>query len=153
MMKLLKSTLTSTLVVAGLSFPAVAQEMIMVEVDRAEVMRLDLEAATIVVGNPAIADAVVFDRNTLILTGKSFGSTNMLVLDDDNIVVGEFLMQVVGARDTRTVVYRGNQRTTLNCAPGCEQTPTVGDNAQQFEQLNTQIMQRIEMATSQAGDE
>lgn len=125
----------------------------MVEVDRAEIMRLDLDAATIIVGNPAIADAVVFDRNTLILTGKSFGSTNMLVLDGDNRVVGEFLMQVVGARDTRTVVYRGNQRTTLNCAPTCEQAPAVGDNAEQFEQLNTQIMQRIEMATSQAGDE
>lgn len=153
MKKLLGSMLTSSVVIAGLSLSAAAQEMVMVEVDRAEIMRLDLDAATIVVGNPAIADAAVFDRNTLILTGKSFGSTNMLILDDDNTVVGEFIMQVVGARDTQTVVYRGNQRTTLNCAPTCEQTLTVGDNAEQYDALINQTLQRLEMATGQADDE
>lgn len=152
-MKFLGSSLISTVVIAALPLSAAAQEMVMVEVDRAEIMKLDLNVATIVVGNPAIADAAVFDSNTLILTGKSFGATNMLVLDQYNAVVGEFVMQVVSARDTQTVVYRGSQRTTLSCAPTCEQTLMVGDDAEQFNNLNSQITQRIDTATGQSTDE
>ena len=50
-------------------------------VDRAKVMHISRPAATVIIGNPAIADATIQDNQTLIITGRSYGTTNLIVLD------------------------------------------------------------------------
>ncbi|MEZ5799399.1 MAG: pilus assembly protein N-terminal domain-containing protein [Nitratireductor sp.] len=56
-------------------------EPVTVIVDRAKVFRISRPAATVIIGNPSIADATVEDEKTLVLTGRSFGVTNLIVLD------------------------------------------------------------------------
>src|SRR4029077_7554810 len=74
-------TLAAAAVAAVLvALPAQA-DTIAVSVDRAKVMRISRPADVVIVGNPAIADATVQDNQTLIITGKSFGTTNLIVLD------------------------------------------------------------------------
>ncbi len=52
-----------------------------VVVDRAKVMRIARPADIVIIGNSAIADATIQDSQTLIITGHSFGTTNLIVLD------------------------------------------------------------------------
>ena len=44
-------------------------------------MRLPERVATIVIGNPLIADATLQSGGILVLTGKGYGATNLLALD------------------------------------------------------------------------
>jgi Flp pilus assembly secretin CpaC len=100
--------------------PALADTAIAVQVNQAKIVKLSRPADTIVVGNPLIADASVQDSTTLVLTGKGFGTTNLVVLDGDGVpIVDE---QVSVSRDTSSTVriYRRAQVQTLHCTPVCE---------------------------------
>jgi len=89
-------------------------------VNQAKIVKLARPADTIVIGNPAIADASVQDSTTIVLTGRGFGVTNLVVLDKDgNPIVDE---QVTVSRSTPNSVrvYRRASVQTLSCTPFCE---------------------------------
>jgi len=91
-----------------------------VQMNQAKIVRLTKSADTIIVGNPAIADASVQDASTIVLTGKGFGVTNLVVLDiDGNPIVDE---QITVVRQTASSVriYRRADIQTLSCTPYCE---------------------------------
>src|SRR5882757_9835920 len=79
--------------VVATAIPAFA-DTITVAVDRAKVMRMSRPADVVIVGNPSIADATVQDNQTLIITGKSFGSTNLIVLDAAGQSIAESVVTV-----------------------------------------------------------
>ncbi|MDJ0512244.1 MAG: pilus assembly protein N-terminal domain-containing protein [Methyloceanibacter sp.] len=108
-------------------------------IDQAMMVRLARPAAEIVVGNPSIADVAVQSGDTLILTGKSFGETNLIVTD----VKGKILVNrriVVQEPNGRFVtVYRGVRRETFHCAPNCETPLVIGDNDKYFDAIAKEI--------------
>ena len=100
--------------------PANAAEGIRVVMNQAKIVKLARPADTIVIGNPNIADASVQDASTIVLTGRGFGVTNMVVLDADGVpIVDE---QIVVSRQTASSVriYRRSEVQTLSCTPYCE---------------------------------
>jgi Flp pilus assembly secretin CpaC len=97
-----------------------AEGGIEVVMNQAKIVKLARAADTIVVGNPRIADAAVQDATTIVLTGKGFGVTNLVVLDEaGSPIVDE---QIVVTRQTANSVrvYRRADIQTLSCAPFCE---------------------------------
>jgi len=99
---------------------ALAEAGISVVMNQAKIVKLARPADTIVVGNPAIADAAVQDSSTIVLTGRGFGVTNLVVLDaEGSPIVDE---QVVVSRDNPNSVriYRRGNVQTLSCTPFCE---------------------------------
>ena len=124
-----------------------SHEALNVIVDRAKVLRIDKDADTVIVGNPAIVDATVQDSRTIILTGRSYGVTNLIVLDDaGNPVVDETV--VVQNHETNTVrIYRRAVRETLACSPVCESTLTIGDDNGVFTANMSQIQGRVQLST------
>lgn len=123
-----------------------AGEPVIVTVDRAKVFRISRPASTVIIGNPAIADATVEDDVTLVLTGRSFGVTNLIILDREGVpIVDETI--VVRGHETNTVrIYRRDNRETLACAPVCEPTLTIGDNRETFEFAQQQITARNQLS-------
>jgi Flp pilus assembly secretin CpaC len=99
---------------------AFAEAGIQVIMNQAKIVRIARPADTIVIGNPAIADASVQDATTIVLTGKGFGVTNLVVLDKDGSpIVDEQI--VVSRHDPSSVrVYRRADVQTLSCTPYCE---------------------------------
>lgn len=117
-------------------------EAVIVTVDRAKLFRIARPAATIVIGNPSIADATVEDERTLVLTGRSFGVTNIIILDAEGEPIVDRTI-VVRSHETNTVrIYRRASRETYACAPVCEPTLTIGDNQETFSFANQQIQAR-----------
>ena len=49
--------------------------------DQAKLLKLPERVATIVVGNPLIADVALQSGGILVVTGKGYGVTNLIVLD------------------------------------------------------------------------
>lgn len=126
-------------------------ETLIVEVDRAALLRLSSPAATIILGNPAIADALVKDSRMIVVTGKSYGSTNLIVLDGEGHTVEEVTLHVRAANDGIVTVQRGTSRVSLSCAPTCERTLAVGDTPDSYNELSSQIQNRISLSQGQAG--
>ncbi len=122
--------------------PAHADE-ISVSVDEARIMKLPDRVATIVIGNPLIADATLQGGGVLVLTGKGFGSTNLLALDRAGKVVMNTTVQVLGpgSRDL-VVVYKGIERESYSCAPECERRLTLGDSPTYFGAILSQTGSR-----------
>ena len=118
-------------------------------VDQATVLRLAKPAGTIILGNPLIADASVQDARTLVLTGRSFGITNIIVLDAQGAEVLNTQLSVsVGASGSHQVtLHRATSRMSLSCTPECEQAPMVGDDADLFDRLTAQITTRNALST------
>lgn len=107
--------------VAFTSVPAKANDGIQVVMNQAKIVRLTRPADTIVVGNPQIIDAAVQDPTTIVLTGKGYGVTNLVILDSDGEPIVDEAMYV--SRDTQKSlrVYRRSDVDTLSCTPYCEQ--------------------------------
>jgi len=110
--------------------PVLAQDgaPINVNVNMARILRISAPAATVIVGNPGIADVTIQDPQTLILTGKSYGQTNLIVLDSRGEPVADTLIEVVQMSAGVLTVYQGQSRTSLSCAPVCQPVVMMGDD-------------------------
>ena len=104
----------------GTAVGVAAETGIRVVMNQAKIVKLARPADTIVIGNPAIADASVQDATTVVLTGKGFGVTNLVILDSEGApVVDEQVFVTRG--DARSVrIYRRADIQTLSCTPLCE---------------------------------
>lgn len=124
------SALASALLCAVLASTAAAAEgdPISVKVNMARILRINAPAATVIIGNPGVADVTIQDPQTLVLTGKSYGQTNLIVLDDLGNPIADTLVEVIQAQPDLVTVYMGNARTTLVCSPTCQPTIMLGDD-------------------------
>ena len=104
-------------------------EPISVKVNMARILRISSPAATVIIGNPGVADVTIQDPQTLVLTGKSYGQTNLIVLDSMGNAIADTLISVVQAQADLMTVYLGGARTTMVCAPVCQPTIMLGDDS------------------------
>jgi Flp pilus assembly secretin CpaC len=108
-------------------------EDIIVKYDQSQLLRLPQAPSEIIIGNPVIADVAVQPGGLLVVTGKSFGITNMIVLDAKRDVIFERRI-MVRRDDARAVnLLRGAQRQTYSCTPQCNPTVTIGDEQAYFD--------------------
>ncbi|RUT28192.1 pilus assembly protein [Arsenicitalea aurantiaca] len=107
---------------------AMAQSMpISVKVNMARVLRVDAPASTVIIGNPGVADVTIQDPQTLVLTGKSYGQTNLIVLNDAGDPIADTTIQVIQAQTDIVTVFEGANRVSLSCAPSCAPMIMLGD--------------------------
>ena len=130
------------------SFSAQAAD-INVILDQARLVKLPDRVATIVVGNPGIADASVQAGGWVVVTGKGHGITNLMAMDRTGAILLEKIIEVQGPADT-VVVYRGVDRDTYSCTPDCSRRLTLGDGPGFFGPTAAQITARNGLAASSA---
>jgi len=123
-----------------------AADTIEVVLDQAKIVKLPDRVGTIVVGNPLIADVSVQSGGMLVVTGKGYGRTNVIVLDRGGNMLVEMVVQVQGPGDNVVVVYRGSERESYSCAPKCERRITLGDAPAYFDATLTQAGNRVGQA-------
>lgn len=96
------------------------QSRLSVAIDQAARVQLSGPAGSVIVANPRIADVTVVDSNTLYITGKGYGITEIVAVDAIGRTV--FQSQVVvtdGSGAGRVRVWRGAQATEMACAASC----------------------------------
>lgn len=127
--------------------PATAADLI-VRYDQSQLLRLPRPASEIIVGNPSIADVALQDGNLLVVTGKTFGITNIIALDADHNIIQD--QRVMVERDDISVVnlHKGSQRFTYACTPNCEPTLTIGDEQDFFKAVESANTSKIKFSSS-----
>ncbi len=106
---------------------AVSQSVVSVSVDNAKVIRLPEKTATVIVGNPMIADITLQRNGVVVLTGKSFGSTNLIALDGKGTMLAE---STISVQAPQASLRRGGEvdlrpGPEAGVAGGCERRPSV----------------------------
>ncbi len=134
---------------AGLSHASEISDL-SVNVDQAKLLRLDEHSAEVIIGNPSIADVSVQSSKVLVLTGKSAGLTNLIVLDNKgNEVLNEKIF--VTSDSARLVTLsKGARRETYTCSPDCNPALMSGDYTKYFEALSKEIKNKLSLAQSSA---
>jgi hypothetical protein len=134
---------------AGLAEPTV--DIIAVNVDQAKLVRLPGKVATIVVGNPLIADVTLQPGGMIVVTGKGYGATNFIALDRGGEILVDRQIQVEGPSDRLVTVYRGIERESYSCLPVCQRRVTLGDSEAYFNNTMNQAGSLSSNASGGAG--
>jgi hypothetical protein len=137
----------------GWPLAAVAAGPVLVDaaMDEATLVRLEADAAQIIVGNPAIADVSVQNARLLVVTGKSYGTTNLIALDREGREILNARLSVREADRRQVTLYKGTLRQSLHCAPDCQRMLSIGDDRSQFEQLADTVTKKFGVVNSAIG--
>jgi hypothetical protein len=143
----------SMLAVASLSiFTATAPlagTEIVVMADEAKLVSVGGDIATVVVGNPSIADATIQGENVFI-HGRSYGSTNLIVLDKQGSQIANLGVTVMQGGNSNLTVFRGGGKYSYVCDPQCESALRIGDRPDYYDSVESETTKKIGLSTGLA---
>jgi Pilus formation protein N terminal region len=140
------STLALGLFCAAFAFAAsAAAEELTVKTDQTMLIKLSGKPGTVAVGNPSIADAT-FENGNLFVTGRSFGSTNLIALDQNGKELVNLSISVQSAGNNNVVLFAAGARRSMACAPLCEASVEPGDDQAYTKNVITVIQQKAGLA-------
>jgi hypothetical protein len=144
-------TAFAALAAVALQVPAARADDLIVKYDQSQLLRLPRPAAEVIIGNPTIADVSVQGGNLLVVTGKSFGITNIISLDAERNIIQD--QRVLVQRDEVRVVnlQKGPKRESYNCSPQCNPMITIGDDPAYFGSVATSTDRKLK--SSEGGAE
>lgn len=118
-----------------------AQE-VQVALDQSRPITLPNSATGVVVGNPSVAGVSIQNDRLLFVTGRSYGSTNLIVVGPTGRPIYETRVTVVPDETNVVMVTRGAATSRLDCNPLCRRRPDISDDQASFAQTNEQIAAR-----------
>jgi Flp pilus assembly secretin CpaC len=124
-----------------LSVGAADARDIRVALDQAFPIRLSEPAEGVAIGNPTIAGVSVQNDRFLFVTGRSYGSTNLVVVGMDGRLLYSGRIVVTPDETDVVMVTRGNETARLECTPLCRPRPDIGDGPAS-QSVNEQIAGR-----------
>lgn len=148
-LKSLAAPLIGLLVLAPAASGARAAQEITLVTDQPQIMKMAQSPATVIVGNPAVAD-VTMDGKTLFFHPRAYGLTSIIVLDHKGEKLGDFLVRVIFEDRDSASVYSPEGRETFTCVRDCEPTLRIGDSNGQFGTFTAQSASRSGVAAGQA---
>ena len=133
-----------------IAFASIAQaqaETVNIVLDQASILKLPEKVATIVIGNPSVAAGSLQSGGLLVVTGKGYGTTNLIALDQRGNELAEYALKVSAPKDGHVTIYRGVERETWSCVPNCERSVVLGDSQTYFETAVSQAGARNGQST------
>jgi len=127
-MRALRTFAAALAVVCTVATPAFARD-VRVALDQAFPIRLAEPAEGVAIGNPTIAGVSVQNDRFLFVTGRSYGSTNLVVIGAEGRVLYSGRVVVTPDETDVVMVTRGVETARLECTPLCRPRPDIGDGA------------------------
>lgn len=120
-------------------------DQIYVEASKSVPVRISGTASSIVIGNKNIADVAVHNEGLLFITGKSYGTTNLMVFDKSGRELFSSDVMVTTNSSNLVTINRAGQSFTYDCSPNCRAVLSIGDESGHFgtlidQQLQTQAL-------------
>ena len=115
---------------------------VQVALDQSRPIVLSGSATGVVVGNPTVAAVSVQNDRLLFVTGRSYGSTNLIVVGANGRPIYEARVTVIPDENNVVMVTRGTATARLDCNPLCRRRPDISDDQAAFSQTTQQISQR-----------
>jgi hypothetical protein len=87
----------------------------------------------------------------LVITGKSYGSTNLIVLDGAGKEILSKTLEVRVGAESVVTMHKGAARQSYSCSPVCEPTLLSGDSKEYFDAVHEQVVSRIDSSANPGG--
>lgn len=145
-MRVLRPLVAAAAALFMFAAPASARD-IRVALDQAFPIRLSESAEGVAIGNPSIAGVTVQNDQFLFVTGRSYGSTNLVVVGQNGRVLYSGRVVVTPDETDVVMVQRGSEVARLECTPLCRPRPDIGDS-EASSAVNDQITSRAATATA-----
>ncbi len=127
--RLVACAASALLFLAGIGAAAAASPVLSVSIDQAKIAKVPEGTKTLVIGSPIVADVTLLHgSNTMVVTGKGYGETNLIALDGEGNVLDEKMIRVEPTNSV-LVVQRGTERESYSCTPRCMPSVQLGDSA------------------------
>jgi len=126
------------------------ESSITVKADHATVVALAGDPATVVIGNALFAD-LTLKKGMIVIHGRQFGTTNVIVMDKNNVELANFELNVVRGGSYNLTIYKAGSAYSHVCAPVCESALQVGDNADHFGSVNTAMSTKMAISAGAGG--
>ena len=128
---------------------AASADQLFVEAGKAIPVQIGGAASSIVIGNKNIADVAVHNENLMFITGKSYGTTNLLVFDKAGRQIYSTDVMVTTNSTNLVTINRAGQTFTYDCAPSCKSVLSIGDDPEHFAALIDQQLQSQALTAGQ----
>jgi Flp pilus assembly secretin CpaC len=120
------------------AYPSLSHaEQVRVMLDRTQLITMSVQPATVVIGNPAIADANI-SGNQVFINGYSPGTTNIIMLDASGASLANLEVVVTRASTETAAVFKKGGRQSLVCPDYCDPTVEIGDLDETFQAVSSQ---------------
>lgn len=138
------------IMIAAAIFTGAKADDLVVKYDQSQLIRLPRPATDIIIGNPAIADVTIQAGNLLVVTGKTYGITNIIALDNERNIIQD--QRVIVRRDDNKIVSlrRGASKESFACMPDCYPTLMLGDDPKFFESVKKTAESKVEFSEKMA---
>ena len=127
---------------------AAMADQLFVEASKTVPITINGDASSIVIGNKNIADVAVHNEHLMFVTGKSYGTTNLMVFDKSGRQIYASDVMVTSNSTNMVTINRAGQNFTYDCSPTCRSVLNIGDDPEHFATL---IDQQVQSQTLTAG--
>jgi Flp pilus assembly secretin CpaC len=141
----------------ALSPAAFALETVSVAIDEARAIELPAAATGVVLGNPGIAGVSVQHERLLFVTGRAYGSTNLIVVGRNGRPIYETRLSVVPDETSTVMVTQGGRGASASgsvrydCATTCRRSPDIGEASDAHDVAVNQVSGHRSAATGGGG--
>jgi Flp pilus assembly secretin CpaC len=126
---------------------ALAQDSgLRVALDQSAPVVLPGSASGVVVGNPTVAGVSIQNDRLLFVTGRSYGTTNLIVVGANGRPILQTRVTVVPDESGSVMVTKGTDSARFDCTPLCRRRPDLSDSPDAFGKANEQINARTGQA-------
>lgn len=147
-MKLVAALALPMWIVFGMASAAAAQpgSSVTVKADQATLVALAGDPATVLIGNALFAE-LSLKKGMIVIHGRQYGTTNVIVLDKENKELANFELNVVRGGSQNVTVRKGTSAFSYMCAPSCEGALQVGDNPEHFGAISSAMSTKLQLST------
>jgi len=126
---------------------AAGQKAITIYSDQAKVLPITGKPRIAIVGNPIYTDAKI-DQGLLVLQGRHFGTTNVVVIDANGKELADYQVTVQQTPNARVSLYQAGGRVSFTCGHSCETTLEVGDALEHYIAVQKEMQTKLKLVKS-----
>lgn len=152
MLKLLRITSTALALAFLHTSASLAAQELVIKTDQTQLISISGIPGTVVIGNPSIADVTVHG-NKLFVHGRAYGSTNLIILDENGNQLSALEITVMLGGQNNLQMYKAGARYSYVCAPDCEGTLQSGDATGFFGEISKMDAKKSGAAQGKASTE
>jgi hypothetical protein len=121
--------LLSAFIAATVAAATARAESTVVHLNQSRRIALRGTAANIIIGDANVADVTVIDSHSILLMGKAYGATDVLVLDHAGRTLLDDHVMVAAQEGGVVTVHRGAATMEYSCTPRCQALSPPKDGA------------------------
>lgn len=147
----MKTHKVCALAAIGVALAGPAGASVNVRLDQNAIMDLRAPAGTVLIGDPAVADVSLINPRKIAILGRGYGATNVIITDRMGKVIFSQEVQVSRPNSNRVSVWRGGLVSNFTCSPGCERTPSPGEDNTAYAAYQTSYKDHTQAGQAASG--